>query len=190
MVLEIKFYGDHILRKKGKPVKTFGEPLRQFSRDMLAVMHEAEGIGLAAQQVGEALQFCIVEVTQELEKVPIKCIFDGKTIPQDLLLPLFLANPVITSFEKPREFCEEGCLSFPGIRGEVERPVGISISFQDLEGNPHTLACDGLLARCIQHEMDHLNGILFIDRMQKSAMLEIDDEVRDLKKRTIQQIKD
>ena len=187
MVLEIKFYGESILHKKGRSVETFGEPLRQFSMDMLETMHDASGIGLAAQQVGEALQFCVVEAPQELEEgpIPIKCILDGRPTPQDLLMPISLANPVVTLRAQPTEFREEGCLSFPEIRGDVERPLEISVTFQDLGGNLHTLECEGLLARCIQHEVDHLNGKLFIDRMNKKDLLAIQPDIKALKKETL-----
>ena len=188
MLLEIKIYGEGVLHKKGARVEAFEEPLRQFANDMLDTMHEANGIGLAAQQVGEALQFCVVEVPRELEDdEPGTCLYDGKPTPQDLLMPMALANPEVTPVPHPTGFREEGCLSFPEIRGEVERPFGISVQFQDLEGNPHTLKCDGLLARCIQHEVDHLNGTLFIDRMKKRDLQEIQPEVRALKQATRQQ---
>ena len=185
MVLEIKFYGKSILHKKGRNVETFNEPLHQFSRDMLETMHQASGIGLAAQQVGEALQFCVVEVSQELEEGPTKCILDGRPIPQDLLMPLSLANPVVSIRAQQTEFREEGCLSFPEIRGDVERPMEISVTYQDLGGNLHTLECEGLLARCIQHEVDHLNGKLFIDRMNKKDLLAIQPDIKALKKETL-----
>ena len=184
MILEIKFYGESVLHQKGKPVETFGEPLRQFSSDMLETMHEANGIGLAAQQVGEALQFCVVEVTRDLEEEPIHCILDGKSTPQDLLMPLSMANPVATPVDNSKGTMEEGCLSFPGFKGAVSRPTTISVEYQDLDGIHHTLECDGLLARCIQHEIDHLNGILFIDRMKKKDFQEIKDEIRAFKLET------
>ena len=185
MVLEIKNYGEPVLHKKGARVETFGEPLRQFADDMLETMEDANGIGLAAQQVGEVLQFCVVDVPRELEDEDgNKCFYDGKPTPQDLLMPMALANPVVTPVPQPTGFREEGCLSFPEIRGDVERPYGISVEFQDIEGNPHTLECEGLLARCIQHEVDHLNGTLFIDRMKKRDLLNIQPEVRALKQFT------
>jgi peptide deformylase len=184
MILEIKFYGESVLHQKGKPVENFGESLRQFSSDMLETMHEANGIGLAAQQVGQALQFCVVEVTRDLEDEPILCVHDGKSTPQDLLMPLSMANPVATPEGKEKSTMEEGCLSFPGLKGAVERPNTISVEYQDLDGIPHTLECDGLLARCIQHEIDHLNGVLFIDRMKKKDFQEIKDDVRAFKLET------
>ena len=184
MLLEIKFYGEPVLHQKGEPVTNFGEPLRQFSSDMLETMYEADGIGLAAQQVGEAVQFCIVEVPRDLEDEPTKCILDGKAIPQDLLMPISMANPVVNTVGREKGMMNEGCLSFPEIRGPVERILEIQVTYQDLEGDEHTLQCDGLLARCIQHEVDHLNGTLFIDRMSKKDFAEIKEECRQLKLET------
>jgi len=184
MILEIKFYGESVLHQQGKPVETFGEPLRKFSSDMLETMHEANGIGLAAQQVGEAVQFCVVEFTRDLEDEPTHCKLDGKLTPQDLLMPLSLANPKATPISKNKDIMEEGCLSFPELKGPIQRPTTISVKYQDLDGNPHTLECDGLLARCIQHEIDHLNGVLFIDRMDKKHFQQIKEEVRSLKQQT------
>ena len=187
MLLEIKIYGEDVLRQKGTRVEAFGEPLRQFYKGILETMHEGDGIGMAAQQVGEALQFCVIEVPQDLEKdPPIKCVYDGRPTPQDLLMPMALANPVVTPVPQLTDFREEGCLSFPEIRGDVERPLEISVAFQDLNGNPHILECDGLLARCIQHEVDHLHGTLFIDRMKKKDYQKIQPEVRALKQETQQ----
>ncbi len=184
MILEIKFYGEPVLHQKGKPVTNFGEPLRQFSSEMLDTMHDAHGIGLASQQVGEALQFCVVEVPRELEDEPTKCIFDGKATPQDLLMPISMANPLVTTIGNETGTMDEGCLSFPEIRGPVQRILEIRVTYQDLDGNEHILECDGLLARCIQHEVDHLNGTLFIDRMDKKDFAEIKDECRALKRDT------
>lgn len=157
--------------------------LRQLSTDMIATMHAASGIGLAAQQIGRALQICVVD----LRKVEIDFTWelDGAKPPLDLFMPLTLANPDMTVVRGTDEYLyEEGCLSFPKIRGDVPRPEAIVVKFQDENGVAHVLRCDGLLARCIQHEADHLNGILFIDRMEKKVRTKIDPEVRALAKAT------
>jgi peptide deformylase len=100
-------------------------------------------------------------------------------------MPLTIVNPDLTVVRGTDEYLyEEGCLSFPKIRGDVARPDAITAKFQDENGVPHVLRCDGLLARCIQHEADHLNGILFIDRMDKKVRAKIDPEVRALAKAT------
>jgi peptide deformylase len=188
MSLKISYFGDPILRKKGRKVVNFDESLLKFSEEMLALMHVSEGIGLAAQQIGEALQFCVVEVPEHPD-YPITCIFDGKALSPSLLMPMSLANPKVRALPSDEYYYEEGCLSFPGINANVARPERIVVTFQDLDGVEHTLECDGLLARCIQHEVDHLNGVLFIDRMEKKTFAEIKKEVQELKQRTIEESK-
>jgi peptide deformylase len=110
---------------------------------------------------------------------------DGSQPPRELFMPMVVVNPVVTVERGVAEASvEEGCLSFPQIRGQVPRPEAITVRFQDETGGAHVLACDGLLARCIQHEVDHLNGVLFIDRMDKKTRAEIDAAVRVLSKQT------
>ena len=183
MTLSVTQYGESILHQKGKQVTEFSAKLSALYHDMLEAMYAEEGIGLAAQQVGIALQFCIVDVPS-IPDYPITCILDDKTLSHQLLMPMALANPKIEVLPCDEYYYEEGCLSFPEIKGEVARPELIVVRYLDLEGNSHTLQCDGLLGRCIQHEVDHLNGILFIDRMEKEIYAEIKQEVQALKKRT------
>jgi peptide deformylase len=99
-------------------------------------------------------------------------------------MPLVLVNPEVTILPGPETVYEEGCLSFPQIRGDVVRPDKITAKFKDTSGHVHVLTCTGLLSRCIQHEVDHLNGILYIDHMEKETLLAIDPELKALKKRT------
>jgi len=183
MTLSVTQYGESILHQKGKQVTEFSSKLSSLYHDMLEAMYAEEGIGLAAQQVGIALQFCVVDVPS-IPDYPITCILDDKTLSHQLLMPMALANPKIEVLPCDEYYYEEGCLSFPEIKGEVARPEVIIVRYQDIEGNSHTLQCDGLLGRCIQHEIDHLNGILFIDRMEKEIYAEIKQEVQALKKRT------
>ena len=183
MTLSVTQYGESILHQKGKQVTQFSGKLTGLYQDMLEAMYAEEGIGLAAQQVGIALQFCVVDVPI-IPDYPITCILDDKTLSHQLLMPMALANPKIEVLPCDEYYYEEGCLSFPEIKGEVARPELIVVRYQDIEGNAHTLQCDGLLGRCIQHEVDHLNGILFIDRMEKEIYAEIKQEVQALKKRT------
>ena len=186
MSLKIHNYGCPILRKKGAEIKEFDESLRRLSEEMLQLMYQSEGIGLAAQQVGKKLQFCVVDVPDHPE-LPITCIWNGISLAVSLLMPMSLANPIINSMTGDEYFQDEGCLSFPGINAEVARPDRIIVAYQDLDGIKHTLECDGLLARCIQHEVDHLNGVLFIDRMEKNSYAEIRKEAQALKQDTIKQ---
>jgi peptide deformylase len=157
--------------------------LREFANQLIETMHAAEGIGLAAQQVGKAALVCVVDI--RAAKADFNWNLDGKKPPLDLIMPLTLVNPEVTVMPLAEEAVyEEGCLSFPKIRGDIVRPDTISVKYQDEHGTPHTLACDGLLARCIQHEVDHLNGVLFIDRMTKKVRESVDDDVKALAKRT------
>ena len=183
MLLEIVKYGNPILHKKGKVVTEFSDTISALYQDMLDTMYKEEGIGLAAQQVGLAIQFCVIDVPSHPE-YPITSILDGHSLSPQLLMPMCLINPEIEFLPGDEYYYEEGCLSFPEIKGDVARPELIIVKYQDLDGNHHKLECDGLLGRCIQHEVDHLNGILFTDRMEKDVFSEIKKEVQMLKKVT------
>lgn len=184
MTLRITQYGESVLHQKGETVQSFDNELIQLSKDMLEAMHKVQGIGLAAQQVGKALRFCVMDVPDHPD-YPMACILDGKPLSPSLIMPLSLANPDVSALPCNEYYYEEGCLSFPEIRGEVARPERIFVCYQDLDGIQHELECDGLLARCIQHEADHLDGILFIERMEKEVYAEIKSEVNALKKATL-----
>lgn len=180
--LPIVRYNDPVLRQKGAKVTKFDPALAALADDMVATMHAAEGIGLAAQQIGRALQLCVVDLRDA--KRDFTWELDGAKPPLELFMPLALANPVVTALPSDETLYEEGCLSFPGIRGDVVRPDAVLVEFLDLSGVPHTLTCTGLLGRCVQHEADHLNGVLFIDLMDKKTRGNIDDAVKALAKET------
>ena len=127
-------------------------------------MNEAEGVGLAAPQVGISLQIAVIDL-RKIEKRPSSLEIAGKPVDWQKHMPLFFCNPVLTLTRK-REDSSEGCLSFPGLTGDVRRSLRIQMDYLDLEGKKMSLAAGGLLARAIQHEVDHLQGILFIDRME------------------------
>jgi peptide deformylase len=150
---------------------------------MIETMHAAGGIGLAAQQVGRAIQLCVVDLREADQNFTWQ--LDGARPPLELFMPLIMANPVATpDTGTPEAVVEEGCLSFPKIRGDVARPEAITVKFQDERGVPHVLHCDGLLARCILHEIDHLNGVLFIERMDRKTRAALDEAVKALAKET------
>lgn len=182
MPLPIVHFNDPVLRKKGAKVTAFDAALRRLAADMIETMHAAEGIGLAAQQIGKAVQLCVVDLRPAESRFDWE--FDGAKPPLELFMPLTIVNPEIEAVAEPEDVYEEGCLSFPGIRGDVTRPDEITVRFKDAEGVPHVLRCNGLLARCVQHEADHLNGVLFIDRMDKETLAALDPELKALKKRT------
>ncbi len=182
MSLKIVQFNEPILRKKGSRITSFNSALAQLAEAMIETMHDAEGIGLAAQQIGQAIQLCVVDLRQVDNKFDWE--YDGTKPPLDLFMPLVLVNPEVTLVPEPETVYEEGCLSFPQIRGDVVRPDKIGVHFKDVSGHPHVLICTGLLSRCIQHEVDHLNGVLYIDRMEKAVLMAIDPELKALKKRT------
>jgi peptide deformylase len=183
MVLRIVHYNEPILRKKGEKIRTFDADLERLAQDMIDTMHDAQGIGLAAQQVGKALMVCVVDLRES--KADFTWLIDGAHPPLDLFMPMVIVNPEVTPVQGTDDFIyEEGCLSFPKIRGDVIRPDAITVKFQDEKGVPHVMTCNDLLARCVQHEVDHLNGVLFIDRMEKAMRADLEDDVKALAKET------
>jgi len=183
MSLEIVHYNDPVLRKKGEKITAFDGALASFSDRMIETMHGARGIGLAAQQVGRAIQLFVADLRGVEAEFEWK--LDGANPPLELFMPMVFANPKLAVARRtPMVSSEEGCLSFPEIRGEVARAQSVSAVFRDQNGLPHTLECTGLFARCLLHEADHVNGILFIDRMDKSVRAAVDEAVKALARRT------
>lgn len=148
-LLAIRKYGDPVLRLKAKPIELFDDELAQFVEDMIETMQAAEGIGLAAPQVGVSKALCVVDVG---------LIEEGKK-------PQAYINPEIVDEFGEKTTLEEGCLSIPGVNEEVTRIEGIRLRYQDLHGKSHEMQCTGMLARVLQHEIDHLHGIFFTDRL-------------------------
>jgi len=154
---------DPILRKKSQLIETVNSELKILMDDMLETMYEAPGIGLAAVQIGILKRVIVIDISKEPEKKS----------------PLFLVNPKITYKSKDTSIYEEGCLSLPGYFAEIERPAECHLNYLDYHGKKKELKAQGLLATCIQHELDHLNGILFIDYLSK---LKKDMIIKKLKK--------
>jgi len=140
---------DPRLKKKSQPVASVDAEIRQLMDDMLETMYEAPGIGLAAPQVGELKRVIVLDIDRE----------DVKTG------PLFMANPEIIAASEEDATYEEGCLSVPEHYSDVVRPANVTVRYLDRDGETKELACEGLLATCVQHEIDHLDGILFIDHI-------------------------
>jgi len=183
MALRIVHYNEPVLRKKGEKITAFGPELQAFAADMIDAMHEVHGIGLAAQQVGRAIQLCVIDLREAEADFTFE--LDGARPPLELIMPLIVVNPKLTiTPEVPKVSSEEGCLSFPDIRGDVSRVESVTARYVDDKGIPHRLVCDGLFARCLQHEVDHLNGVLFIDRMDKKVRAELDATVKALARQT------
>jgi len=148
-ILDIEILGSGILREKAAPVESVTDDLRRLVRDMTDTMYDAEGIGLAAPQVGVSQRILVVDVADEEETRHMHA----------------LVNPVIVEFGKKTEKASEGCLSIPGIEESVTRPATVVVEALTPNGDPVRIEADGLLARALQHEVDHLDGILFIDRL-------------------------
>lgn len=183
MTLEIVHYGEDVLHQKGEAVTRFDGELKTLFENMVDTCIEAEGIGLASQQIGKALMFCVVDL-RDVE-IDFEYKLDGTSPPLELFNPIGMCNPIVTILDSPKTTYEEGCLSFPGIRGDVDRPDWVRCEYQEIDGTPHIIECNGLLGRCIQHEVDHLNGILFTERMKKKIFKQIQPAVNQLEAKTI-----
>ncbi|MCG5031172.1 peptide deformylase [Mesosutterella sp. OilRF-GAM-744-9] len=156
--LPIVIYPNPVLAEHCTPVTEFDEKLAQLAADMAETMYAAPGVGLAAPQVGKTLRLVVIDVSEEKNQL------------------LTLVNPRITAYSEETKVCEEGCLSLPGIWDKVKRPAEVTVRAQDLQGNFFEKDCDGLLAVCVQHELDHLDGVVFVDHLSRLK------KDRDLKK--------
>ena len=158
MALELRTFGDPVLKTRAAPVETFDESLARLAEEMLATMREREGVGLAANQVGR------------LKRILVAAVEDQEYV---------IANPTIEKRARSTEKDLEGCLSIPGIQVEVERPTAVTVSGQDASGAPLRLGASGLLARVLQHEVDHLDGVLILDRTDRQSRKEAMREMRE-----------
>ena len=148
MALEIRTFGDPLLKTRAAPVESFDESLVHLTQDMLATMRDNEGVGLAANQVGR------------LKRVFVAAVEDDEYV---------IVNPVLSNKAETTESVSEGCLSIPGIQVDVERPTSVTVSGQDVWGKPLRLEASNLLARIMQHEVDHLDGVLILDRTNRES---------------------
>lgn len=187
MKLEIVQYGDPVLRAKGERIDKVDDRTRELAQNMIETMHAANGVGLAAQQIGEPIQLAVLDVSQ-VEDRPTTMKLNGIEIDPKSAMPLVLINPEV-ELGAETEMGTEGCLSFPEITGEISRAKSIVVSGRDLEGNAIEIETTGFLARAIQHEVDHLNGILFIDRMSSVAKITLSSKLKRLQKETQRGIK-
>ena len=182
MILEILQYGDPILRAKGERIERIDDRIRELARNMIETMHEAHGVGLAAQQVGYPLQLTVLDVSA-VEDRPSTLKLSGKDVDPKSAMPIVLINPEI-ELRGGNEVGVEGCLSFPEITADIERAHSVLVRAQTLEGEMFQIEATGLLARAIQHEHDHLHGILFIDRMTSAAKAALSSRLKRLQKET------
>ena len=171
MILDIVQYGHPVLRQRCQEINLPDPSLDTLVQDMLETMHDANGVGLAAPQIGKDIRLAVIDVSHDPDCVSYLRV-NGKDTSLEAIMPLVFINPE-TELSGPREFSAEGCLSIRGIRAEVGRPSEIKATLPQLDGSTLVIETDGLLARALQHEIDHLNGVLFIDRIPAVAKVSL-----------------
>ena len=182
MILPVVKYGHPVLRKKGARIETVTGDIEKLIHDMFETMRAARGVGLAAQQIGEALQLAVIDVRGVKDR-PSRLELNNEPADVETFMPVVLINPEV----KPLSDAvagPEGCLSFPEMYADISRPESVEVRALNRQGEPIQFVCGGLLARAVQHEVDHLNGILFIDRMSKADKEELKPELDDLQAET------
>ena len=187
MKLPICKYGDPVLRQKGARVESITPEIKKLVADMFDTMYDARGVGLAAQQVGHALQLTVLDV-RGIKDRPSTMRIDGQDVDPEAHMPLVLVNPQlkpgVETIKGP-----EGCLSFPEIFTDITRPAEVEVSATNEKGGKVSFHAGGLLAKAVQHEFDHLQGILFIDRMSSEAKREFKPELEALAEETKAELK-
>jgi peptide deformylase len=182
MILTVVKYGTPVLRQKGTRVDSITATIKELAGDMLETMYAYKGVGLAAQQVGVPVQLTVVDVRGVTDR-PSSLELEGKPAEVADFMPLVLINPEITAIGSPVAG-PEGCLSFPEIFAEITRPDVVDVKALNLEGEKIAFRCGGLLSRVVQHETDHLHGILFIDRMERKVKEDLREELEQLQTET------
>lgn len=179
--MQIVTYGNPVLRTKGARIETITDDIRQLAAEMIETMNAANGVGLAAQQVGHALQLAVVDVAG-VDDRPSVLRVDGKEVNIEEWMPMVLLNPEL-ELGKEKEPGPEGCLSFPEISGDIQRSLKLKVKARLIDGRDIEFEAEGFLARAIQHEVDHLNGVLFIDRMNSATKAGLSGRLKRLQKR-------
>jgi peptide deformylase len=182
MILKIVKYGEPVLRKKGAHIDAVTPRIKTLIADMFETMYAHKGVGLAAQQVGEALQLTVIDVRGVTDR-PSTLELNGQPADVHDFMPLVLVNPELKPAGDPVTG-PEGCLSFPELYADITRSESVDVKALDKNGKPIEFRCGGLLARAVQHETDHLRGILFIDRMDKKTKEELRPELELLQEET------
>ena len=178
MIREIVQYGHPVLRQRCRTITDIDDSVIQLVADMLDTMVDANGVGLAAPQVGVDLRLAVIDVSHDPECVSFLKV-NGEDADLMSIMPLVFINPEL-EFGQEKEFGIEGCLSIRGIRAEVRRPEIVKATLPQLDGSVMVLETDGLLARALQHEIDHLNGVLFVDRLQAVAKVSMKNRLKRL----------
>jgi peptide deformylase len=184
--LPVRFCGDPVLQKRSADIRQVTPAIRELADAMLATLAELDGIGLAAPQVGRRINLVVVDVPPPAPDEPLA------TSPGELALlpqmPLVLVNPKLGEFSEQTCLHSEGCLSIPKLRADIERPEFVRVTFQTLVGETLSHRCGGLLSRCLQHEVDHLNGILFVDHLTPERLAPIAEALENMRQLTRQQL--
>ncbi|MBQ6136601.1 MAG: peptide deformylase [Kiritimatiellae bacterium] len=175
MILRIYKYGEQVLREKSKPVDVVTDELRALADDMLETMYKAKGVGLAAEQVGRLERMCVIDVPAGCDEK------DDEAFNAPIKMPLRLFNPEIIAQEGSK-LDKEGCLSFPGVGGSISRAAQVTCQYVDADNRPQIITARGFLARALQHEIDHLHGILYVDHMSAVERLSVAPRLKKLAK--------
>ncbi len=173
MIHDIVIFGQEVLRHKAKPVSSVTKEIKALVRNMLDTMYAARGVGLAAEQIAHEQAVCVIDVPADSEKPD--CVEANAVVP----MPLVMLNPIITA-TTGQQRNDEGCLSFPDINVPITRAMQVSVSYIDMDGKAQTATAQGLLARAILHEVDHLNGVLLVDRMSAMQRLSVAGKLKRL----------
>jgi peptide deformylase len=180
MSFEIVTFGDPVLRVRAESVPRVTVEYKRLVDGMMETMHAAEGLGLAAQQVGRTVSVCVVDIPVALDVEEE----GGGRLNPDVEMPLIMFNPKIVTRGRELARRDEGCLSFPGIHTGVQRAAEVDVTFVDWKGSVRTLHCRGLLARAVQHELDHLDGVLLVDRMSPVKKISMAGKLKRLRAET------
>jgi len=170
-------YGDPVLRQKAEIILRIDGAIKALSGDMLRILNDRKGIGLAAQQIGQTIQICVVNIPGAIDVA----VQDGPRLNPDVMFPLIMLNPVLVA-KKGAQRETEGCLSVPEIWAPVNRAAEVTVTFLDIQGVQRELHARGLLARAIQHELDHLNGVLFVDRVSPVKKITLAGKLKRLRR--------
>lgn len=181
MLLPIRQYGDTTLRVKCAAVTEVNDELHELTRDMLETMYDAEGIGLAAPQIGRNIRLVVIDIPANEDDAEAEEMIEvnGEQAPMRSIMPLVFINPTLEPYGK-QELGSEGCLSVKGIHANVSRLGRVKAELPQMDGSVLRLDCGGLLARCLQHECDHLDGFLFTDRVSSAAKVTLTKKLRNL----------
>lgn len=180
MPLELVTYGDPVLRVRATPIDRVTSDFKRSVDGMMETMHAHNGVGLAAQQVGLTVSVCVIDIPEELD-VEAE---GGPRLHPEVSMPLVMFNPEIVARGKALRRQDEGCLSFPGIHAAVQRHADLTVAYVDWKGERRTLVCRGLLARAVQHELDHLGGVLLVDRMSPVKKISMAGALKRLREET------